>query len=468
MRVICCAVGLVIGCGTDDSSLVSTSSSTADASSDSSTSPTETTTFTPTTDPSDPGSSTSIASTTGTGDESGSSSESTGEPMAALCGNGELDSDEGCDDGNDDDDDACDSDCVPTDAIVWSAEYGGAASQYDCAARVVVTDGGTWVAGFVRDVGLQTDGWIGRLDVEGGWSWHSTMVGAGNDDDRTLALTVDVDGNAYAAGWTTEGSQHAWLRRIDSDGAEMWTETWSDGRQAGAQGRALGIVDGALWLAVDRDAAPPLVQPWSFDGVHGLDVMLAAPDSLELSVLDLDVATDATWLVLALHDPLEPSVQPMLARLAPDGSIADSIVVQTQSGATFDDGGISGAVRADGAAVLVSYDAPAGGETPVVRVFDTEGVTTDAWLVELDGEPQVNDVAYGDNGTIVLVGRRHDVPWTRTLASDGTPIWDRLHTPAGANGGLEAVAIAPDGDVVVAGCTGLGSASDIWVRRYRP
>jgi cysteine-rich repeat protein len=453
MRVTSFAVVLAIGCGPETSVVESASGSTSD---DTSTSTTST--------------STTTSSSTEPLDTSTSTESSTGAPTLEPCGNGELDPDEGCDDGNRDDDDGCDSDCVPTEAIVWTADHGGAAGQNDCAARVVANDAGTWVAGYLRDGDMgdvQSDAWLGRIADDGAWLWHWTMGGEGNDNDRTLALSIDANEDAYVGGWTTWNGQHAWVGRVDPDGAAIWTDLWSDGLPGGEYGRGIALVDGAPWLVLDRDEAPALVQRWSADGVHGMDTELVAPEGMELRVVDVDHTAEGVWLVLELGQPFT-SVQPMLARLGPDGAIAESIIVNTPSRPSFDDDGISGAVRGDGSAVLVSYDEPAGGETPTVRVFDVDGVAIDAWLVELDGDPRVNDVEYGDDGTIVLVGERFDVPWTRSVTSDGTLVWDRLHTPPGGRGQLEAVAIAPDGDVVVAGCVGVGSASDVWVRRYRP
>lgn len=428
------------------------------------------TTTSSSTEPLDTSTSTESSSST-TADTSSSDESSTGAPTIEPCGNGELDPDEGCDDGNRDDDDACDSDCVPTEAIVWTAEHGGAADENDCAARVVANDSGTWVAGYLRDddddMGVQSDAWLGRIADDGEWLWHWTMVGEGDDDDRALALSIDANEDAYVGGWMTWNGPHAWIGRVDPDGAAIWTDLWSDGLQGGEYGRGIALVDGAPWLVLDRDEAPALVQRWSADGVHGVDTELVVQEGMELRVVDLDHTAEGVWLVLELRQPFA-STHPMLARLGPDGAIAESIIVDTPSRASFPGDGISGAVRDDGSAVLVSYDEPAGGQTPTVRVFDVDGVAGDAWLVELDGEPRVNDVEYGDDGTIVLVGERFDVPWTRSVTSDGTLVWDRLHTPPGGRGQLEAVAIAPDGDVVVAGCAGMGSAADVWVRRYRP
>lgn len=391
--------------------------------------------------------------------------ESTGAPVTG-CGDGMLDPDEGCDDGNRDDGDACDSDCVPIEVTVWTADHEGRGGQADCAARVVATADGTWVAGKLRDANAEGDGWVGRLDDDGQWQWHVTYNGSGNDDDDATGLAVDAAGHAWVTGRYTHNGEHVWLQRVDADGAEVWSSTWSDGLEGAELSADVALVDGAAWIAVRRFDLDPVLQQWSDAGELVATVPLTPAEGRVLRPFDLGVGGGAVWLFGGTSDPFEGGANPTLLRLGADASVQQTIDVATESAGPSDT--ISGAVGLDGSLAAISYDAPAGGETPTVRLWDPEGNLQHAWLLEIDGDPRVNAIALTSDGEVVLAGERDDVPWVRLVDVEGEGLWDRLHTPADGHGALEAVSVAPDGDIVVAGCTGLGSASDVWVRRYRP
>lgn len=392
-------------------------------------------------------------------------SESTGEP-AASCGDGMLDPNEGCDDGNRDDADACDSDCVPTEAIVWTAEYGGRDDQGDCASRVVATADGVWVAGKLRDEDLDSDGWVGRLDDDGEWLWHARYNGSGGDDDEATGLAVDEAGHAFATGSYTHNGQHLWLQRLDGDGVEVWSSTWSDALEGPELPSDVVLVDGAPWISVRRIDLDAVVQQWSSDGVLVASVPVVPDEGFELRPFDLGVGPTGAWLFASEGEPQGFDEFPTLLRLGSDASVQQSIDVATATEGFARP--LAGTVGPDGSLAVVSYDTPAGGETPTVRLWDPTGTLLDAWLVEIDDEPRANAIALTNEGDVILAGERDNVPWVRRIDIAGEGMWDRLHSPPDGYGAVEALSIAPDGDIVVAGCTGLGATSDVWVRRYRP
>lgn len=395
----------------------------------------------------------------------GAAEGSTGAPEP-LCGNGVLDPDEGCDDGNHDDGDDCDSDCVPTEVIVWSVEQAGAGGQHDCAARVVATAQGVWVAGHMRDAEATPDAWFARIGDDGGWLWQSSY--ASSDDDEATGLAVDGDGNAFVGGTYSSSAEHVWIRRLDPQGVEVWSHTWADDLVGAEVGIDLALVDGVPWLVAQRyEQQPPLVLRYDGDGVLVAAVELPVDPGVSLYLADLRAGPAEAWLFGAHNTDRVASTRPTLVRLGADALPVQTIDVATPSSAVGIDGGVSGAVGPDGSLAIISYDAPAGGDTPTVRRYDPEGTLVAAWLVDLDGRPRVNDLAILDGGDLVLVGERHDVVWTRRVTGEGELVWERLHTPPDGYGSAEAVAIAPDGDVVVAGCVGLGGAADAWVTRYR-
>lgn len=254
---------LVLGCGDD----LPTTDPTGDASG---TSTGGTTTDGGTTD--GPGD-TTVADTTAASDSSG---------PGAVCGNGELEPGEDCDDENMLEDDACYSNCTIPYEELWTAIHDDGGDDF---ARDVLFDGegNVYVLGSSQVGGEDYDLWLRQYLPDGseGWTytydgpiggddfgrkmaWHDSgdlaIVGStttdqgfdilvmrldvssqtpvwtdsvdgedmglmGLDDDFGDAITVDADGTILVAGTVrrVDRERDAWLRRYDADGGEIWT-----------------------------------------------------------------------------------------------------------------------------------------------------------------------------------------------------------------------------------------------------
>ncbi|MFO0637100.1 MAG: hypothetical protein U0168_30095 [Nannocystaceae bacterium] len=402
-------------------------------------------------------------------DSASTGSSSDGGPPALGCGNGVVEADEGCDDGNLDDGDTCDHDCVPTDAIVWSTEIPGVPGANDCAHRVAVNGLGVWVAGIARDDQGASDGMIARLDLDGAVLWRADFDSEDHEDDQAHGLALADDGTAYVGGTWEQNGSHPWLQRVELDGTIAWAQEWFDGEPGGEAGVDVALVDGAPWLLAYLDATgEPLLLRYGTDGVLAATTAITSTPGELLLGNDLESRAGATWMFGLRHDEFAPTGPPTALRLGADASVAQELAVQTHT-LHPGDGGVSGALGPDGSLVLVSYDQPAGGETPTIRRFDPEGALVAAWLIELDGHPEVEDVALDADGDVIVVGRIDDAAWARRSDAEGTLLWDRRYTPPAGDGELEAVAIAPDdGAVVVAGCIDDAGGKAAWVRRYQP
>ncbi|MBX7082407.1 MAG: hypothetical protein K1X88_24590 [Nannocystaceae bacterium] len=411
----------------------------------------------------------SDGSSSGSVESSGGADSSDGGPPPLQCGNGVVEGDEGCDDGNLDDGDACDHDCVPTDAIVWSTEIPGVAGANDCAYRVAVSAQGVWVAGIVRDAQAASDGLVARLDPDGALLWRADFDSQDHENDEARGLALADDDTAYVGGAWEQNGSHTWLQRVEPDGTIAWAQEWFDGERGSESAVDLALVDGAPWLAAYLDATgEPLLLRYGTDGVLVAADTLAVTPGQVLRPSDLESRAGATWLFGLRHDEFFPGGPPTGLQLGPDASIGTELGVETFTDHPSD-GGVSGALGPDGSLVLVSYDQPAGGETPTVRRFDPEGTLAAAWLIELDDQPEVEDVALDANGDVIVAGRIGDAAWARRSDAEGALLWDRRHTPPGGDGRLEAVAIAPDdGAVIVAGCIADAGGHAAWVRRYQP
>ena len=153
-----------------------------------------------------------------------------------------------------------------------------------------------WVSGSLPGQSQlgRTDGFVRKYTVDGREAWTS-QFGTDNED-RALGLGVDQAGNTYVAGWTKgvfPGQtglgpktffvrQDAFVRKLDSDGSEVWTRQFGTEMpqsavsvSAGPRGdmfvvgdttgsllgeRYLGTID-AFMMKIPGDPAAPLPEP---------------------------------------------------------------------------------------------------------------------------------------------------------------------------------------------------------------
>lgn len=236
--------------------------------------------------------------------ETGTSETDTGEP--AECGNGVVEGDEDCDDANEIDNDFCTNACTSPCALEWSVEspqqldansfglsriargptgdlyvvgqtsvgqpmpaawvarYGPMGEGPIWESAVTGTPGEGWAYGITVDeagdayaTGARPgpdgeDIWIARLaSADGSQVWVHEHDGAAEGDDWALDVELAADG-LVAVGVIRDGDQDSdiWIRKLDFDGNELWTQTYSGA--AAANGFSL---DGGISLALAEDGA---------------------------------------------------------------------------------------------------------------------------------------------------------------------------------------------------------------------
>ncbi|MBC7978404.1 MAG: hypothetical protein H7138_25750 [Myxococcales bacterium] len=75
-----------------------------------------------------------------------------------------------------------------------------------------------------------SDIWVHAFDADGTQRWRATYSDPVFEDVGTGAA-VGTDGSVFAHGYTRvddAGDVDHWLRKYDSEGTELWTQTWSD------------------------------------------------------------------------------------------------------------------------------------------------------------------------------------------------------------------------------------------------
>jgi hypothetical protein len=122
-----------------------------------------------------------------------------------------------------------------TSAIGWSHTYGG--KEDDATTSVVQTsDGGYLVVGSTHSFGFGgNDAWLFKIDSEGNQLWSQTY--GTPYEDFAASIVQTSDGDFAVAGWTEPSNvQDAdqrndvfWLIRIDSAGKTLWGQTYHPG-----------------------------------------------------------------------------------------------------------------------------------------------------------------------------------------------------------------------------------------------
>jgi cysteine-rich repeat protein len=158
---------------------------------------------------------------TSTGD---TGDESTGE--VEPCGNGVVDEGEDCDDGNDINGDGCNNDCRFSHELQWSQVYDGGNGD-DCAEAVAADSAANVVAvGWTTASSGMADIWVRKYDADGNELWTRTVDGPAGSHDRGRAAAVDSQDNILVGGFVTGDPQQGrnlWVRKLDPEGETLWT-----------------------------------------------------------------------------------------------------------------------------------------------------------------------------------------------------------------------------------------------------
>jgi cysteine-rich repeat protein len=370
----------------------------------------------PTTDPTtDSDSSTGGSSTTG----------------GALCGNEQVDPGEMCDDGNDTPSDGCNNDCVESGSIVWTHTQASGLMAADENWGVTTDDNGDpYVAGFTQAAMDDIDIYLRGYSAPGGLRWTQT-VGTAAVVDQGFDVEF-AGGSLYFAGSVTNGNQgtNLWFARYDLSGGQTWAMT-ETGNPTRGNGIPIPGNDGARAVAVGPDGNPVI---GGFIVTNG--------GAQQFWVRKIDTAGMELWTEI-----FGGNGNDQVASLAVD-SANNVIVVGFEQNASRD--------------IAVHKLSPAGAEL---------------WTMPFDGTEMLSDTGFGvavtDNDDIIVAGVEGTSTsdgrffLRRMAAMDGSEIWT-VQDEGGTNEGAQAreVAIAPNGDLVVAALerdTALWNAA---VRRY--
>ncbi|ASJ03528.1 hypothetical protein A3L09_09810 [Thermococcus profundus] len=296
----------------------------------------------------------------------------------------------------------------------WVKSYGG--SNQDGARAVALADNGDIVlAGWTYSFGISNvDAWVLRLDEDGNIKWQKTY--GGNERDEAYMVAIAPNGDIVIIGHTISfgaGDVDVWVLRLDEKGNVKWQKTYGGNER-----------DGAYAVAI-ADNGDIIVAGYTYSFSTG---------KVDSWVLRLDGSGNIKW---------------QRAYNERESCVANAIVVA-----------LNGDIIVAG-----SYK----GDIWVLRLDENGNVKWEKTLGG-DGWERAYAVALAPNEDIIVAGYTESFSagysdvWVLRLDEDGNIKWQKSY---GAWGGEEAraVALADNGDIVIAGGTGSFEASsmDVWV-----
>ena len=425
--------------------------------------------------------SSSSSSSTSTGD---AESSSTG--PVELCGNGEMEGDEECDDGNTVNGDDCTADCMNGQQLAWVDTH-DQGNGTDCAEGIAVDgEGNVIVAGFVLTGNQGENIWVRKYSPGGEVLWTETVDGPGGGDDRARGVAANAAGEIVVTGFVSgNGMQgrNLWVRGYDAGGGAMWTDP-VDGPMGGDdQGYGVAATDDG-WV----------VSGEIFVGVNDTDMWLRRYDAAGAEVWTQMHAGQAEALDSGRDVDVGPSGEIVVTGWETDK--ADGRTAWTrkydatgaaQWTARYNGGSPNGnqgngvAVGADGS-VTVAGTSRVGSDPTLYwnQGYDADG--NEVWtkfVGEFTTSPAIGrGAAAGQDGQFSTVGSSTDqgaaAAKIRLVRYDATgdQLWQQGFTgPEQTEGEGFAVAIGPDESIAFAGCDftlGANDSGNIFVAKITP
>ena len=176
---------------------------------------------------------------------------------------------------------------------------------------------------------------------------------------------------------------------------------------------------------------------------------------LDVSTVDLAVAPDGSIHIVGLANSVSDEdgirFQDLgLAKLDPDGAVVWSRLEPIDEDGNESPTAIAVDDAGDVYVAIADYGEDAGGDNRLRRL-DADG--NERWSVVLPGQPF--ELVTLPGGGAIVVGRRDAMAWAQRLDADGNLGWSRgFGDPAMSRNELAAIALTPDGGVMLGGLLG--------------
>lgn len=113
-------------------------------------------------------------------------------------------------------------------SLLWNRRINTNASE--SVQQIIVEPGGGYMIGGITGDGLNFDGLLMKVDVNGSEVWRKAFNGAGNGFDEINSLAKTTDGGYILGGRTdaTSSNSDFYVLKTDVNGIISWQKTWGD------------------------------------------------------------------------------------------------------------------------------------------------------------------------------------------------------------------------------------------------
>ncbi len=379
---------------------------------------------------------------------------------------------------------------------LWVRHYRGPGNGMDSAAAMVLDgSGNVYITGHTTDPQGNWDYLTLKYSADGALLWARTYNGPGNGMDRALAIGVDSQGYAYVTGHSqgAEVTSFATIR-YSPDGDEVWVRRYDGPTGLGAHAVALAVdKDGNIIVTgYTPDLHVPDADDYSdiatvkYSGSGGLlwaqtwDFKTDNGKSLDRpAALALD--SQGNIFVTGLSSTIGSWFPHMvILKYKPDGEFAWYKFKGTLSAGkavavdAFGDVYVAGSIQGQYPNDLFICKYGAHGEARWTRTYNGPGNNDDeAEALALDGQGNVYVAgkSYGSGTSLDFVLLKYN--------TGGEKLWVRRYDGGNGLDAAHALAMGPDGNVLVAGSSDGAifgwdyctlkydpNGKRLWVRRY--
>lgn len=299
---------------------------------------------------------------------------------------------------------------TPEGETIWTETYWGFAGN----GITMDLSGQIYVTGYALTAEEKENIWTRVYDSDGTELWTATYNGSANEDDRGNGIAVDSFGNVYVTGSEEAVSllPNIWIRKYDPSGTELWTQIY-DGQVRGGSGNGIAVdLSGNVYVAgyevetFGAEVEDIWVRKYDSDG-NALWTETCNGSNLEDYGYDIAVDLSGNVFVTGSKIVIPDGESIWLRKYDSNGSELWTETYYGSGGGSSRGRGI--AVDADGNAYVTGYEATADeGQNIWVGKYDMDGNIL--WTESYNGSGGFDDWDYGngvavdDSGNVYVVG----------------------------------------------------------------